>query len=262
GAEVLVNSRNTGKRTPCELDRLTTGQHQITVRKEWYQPTTVAIDIIDGYSDNITIDMQPTFGTLNVQVEHQADIYINDKHRAKGSWNGRLISGWYTVEARKDKYHTDQKRIEINLGEEHNLSLQPKPKTGMLKVQTTPYNADIKLNGVTQGKTPATLRHLLIGSYEVQLSLKDYTIHNQSITIVENETAEIDVNMSKKIPVEITSYPTGATIIVDGHTLGVTPSLVNLPIGKKALRSKNNPITTNIPEISKSQIIINHFLLI
>lgn len=241
GAEVLVNSRITGKRTPCELDRLATGQHQITVRKEWYQPKTVAIDITDGYSDNITIDMQPTFGTLNVHAEHQADIYINDQYRAKGSWNGRLIAGWYTVEARKDKYHTDQKRIEINLGEEHNLSLQPKTKTGVLKIHTTPYNADIKLNGVAQGKTPATLRNLLIGSYEVQLSLKDYAIHNQSISIVENETAEIDVNLSKNIPIKITSSPTGATIIVDGQTLGVTPSSVNLPIGKKTITLKKQP---------------------
>jgi hypothetical protein len=248
-AEVLVNDINTGKKTPCDLDRLPTGQHQITVRKEWYQPKTIAIDVTEGYSDFIEIEMQPTFGILNVQAEHQADIYINDQQRGKGTWEGRLIAGWYTVEARKDKYHSDQKRVEIKLAETQNLSLHPKPKTGMLRVQTTPYDADIKLNGVSYGKTPTTLRDLLIGNYEVELSLTDYAVHKQSVTIIENETEEIVVTMSQNISVNFTSNPSGADIIIEGKKMGVTPASIPLALGRHSVTFKKSEyleVTNNI----------------
>jgi hypothetical protein len=240
-AEVLVNDINTGKKTPCDLERLPTGQHQITVRKEWYQPKTIAVNITDGLSDHFEIEMEPTFGVLNVTAGHEAEIFIGDDRKAKSQWEGRLIAGWYTIEARKDKYHTDQKRVEIKLGETQNLSLHPKPKTGTLKIQTTPYDAEITLNGKSYGKTPATIKDLLIGNYELILTLRDHAIQEHKISITENETEEKTVTMSRTVSVSIASNPSGADIFIEGQKMGVTPASIPVAIGKQSVTLKLLP---------------------
>jgi formylglycine-generating enzyme required for sulfatase activity len=203
GAEVLVNGISTGKTTPCDLERLPTGQHQITVRKEWYQPKTIAVKITDGLSDHFEIEMEPTYGILNVTAEHEAEIFIGDDSKATSKWEGRLIAGWYTVEARKDKYHSDQKRVEIKLAETQNLSLHPKPMTGAIKIQTTPFDAAITINGKDYGKTPATIKDLLIGNYSIILSKPGYAALTRELNIVENETLEINETLSEGINIEM-----------------------------------------------------------
>jgi len=252
GAEVLVNSISTGKKTPCNLDRLPTGQHQITVRKEWYQPKTIAVDITDGLSDHFEIEMEPTFGILNVTAEHDAQIFVNDDRKATAQWDGRLIAGWYTVEARKDKYHSDQKRVEIKLAETQNLSLHPKPMTGAIKIQTTPFDAAITINGKDHGKTPNTIRDMLIGEYTIVLTKQGYAAVTHNVTIVENETAEINETLPAGMSVTITSEPAGAELYINNQKVGNTPYTDEFSFGdhniKLVNRSKTLEETINVKQ--------------
>jgi formylglycine-generating enzyme required for sulfatase activity len=261
GAEVLVNGISTGKNTPCELDRLPTGQHQITVRKEWYQPKTIAVDITDGLSDHFEIEMEPTFGILNVTAEHDAQIFVNDDRKASAQWEGRLIAGWYTVEARKDKYHSDQKRVEIKLAETQNLSLHPKPMTGAVRIQTTPFDSDITINGKDHGKTPNTIRDLLIGEYTVVLSKQGHAAVTRNVTVTENETVEIEEDLPAGMTVTITSVPAGAELYINNQKVGITPYTSQLSFGSHRLklinRSKTLEETIQIAQEGKNAFSYN-----
>ncbi len=239
GAEVILNGNPTGKTTPASLERLPRGEHTITVRKEWYQPQTQRVTLNDGESKELSIAMQPTFGNVNITAEADASIYIANEFKAKGKWEGRLMAGIYTVEARRDRYHNDTKQMQVELGKTHNLSLHPKPMQGALKIETTPFKAKIILNGIDYGTTPNTIRGLLVGEYTLVLVKDDYGTVTKTITIAEGKTTEVNETLPSGMEITIVSNPSGAQLSIDGVPVGSTPFTTMLSFGNHNLKLVN-----------------------
>jgi hypothetical protein len=224
GATVILDGNPTDKTTPCTFDRLSSGKHTVTVKKEWYQPVTKSFEVIDGKSETIEFDMQPTFGTLNLTAEYNADIYIDGVKKANGTWKGRLISGWHNFEARKDNYITDKKDFEIKTGQEHQLSLHPKPRQGSLDLISDPFDATIKIDGKEYGKTPITVENLLIGTYSIEIEKMGYVTFKKEVEIKENQSHEIKTTLSQGVEVKFYSAPEfGAKVFLNNNFIGTTP---------------------------------------
>ncbi len=239
GAKVLLDGNPTGKTTPCTLERLSSGEHTISLQKEWYQPSARRINLKDGESANLEIVMQPTFGTVEASTIEGADIYVDGERKSSENWNGRLIAGFHTIEARKDKHHSDKQKTEVLVGETHPLSLHPQPKQGNLKIVTNPFDAQISLNGTDYGLTPNTIKDLLIGDYQLSLSKEGYGTFSKTISIAEGETLEINEELPSGKEITINSEPSGATLSIDGQNYGTTPWTGTLAFGSHNIKLQN-----------------------
>lgn len=239
GAEILLNGSPTGKTTPATLERLPKGEHTITVRKEWFQPQTQRISLSDGEGKQLDMVMQPTFGTVSITAQDNAAIYVAGEHKGNSQWEGRLTAGLYTVEARKEKHHTDSKQLQVRVGESHTLSLHPTPMQGQLKVTTLPMDAKILLDGKERGTTPITIRNLLVGTYSLTLQKTGYGTETKTISISEGKTTEINETLTSAMGVTIASTPSGAQLWVDGQAYGKTPFTGTLSIGSHTLKLVN-----------------------
>lgn len=241
GAEVFLDDKPSGKYTPCTLEEVPGGTHTISLRKQWYIPKKEAVQLASGQNLEIQIQMKEAFANISISAENEADIYINDQYKAKTNWNGRLEPGLYTIEARKNKYRTDSRKIQVISGEPQSLQLNPMPITGDLKIASDPFDAEVLINGEKKGKTPLTLRNLLIGDYTLELHKDLHANLKKTITVKEGEMTRYDLELSNGQEVRINSEPTGAELSIDGKPKGRTSKTLSLSYGEHRIRlSKEN----------------------
>jgi hypothetical protein len=239
-AKVTLNGIFTGKVTPCKLQLIPTGEHNISVSLDMYETTNQRITLSAGENKQVVITMKPTFAEVTVSSLPEADIYINGKMRAKASWQGRLNPGVYTFEAKHENYNTALEKSAVNIGQPLNIELSPTPKTGDLKIISTPFEATIRIEGKELGKTPLTLKNQLIGDYIVELSMPDFTTLFEKATIVQGTTSQISVTLQSEIKTNITSEPPLSDLFIDNKPVGKTPYSGTLSIGDHNLRIEKN----------------------
>lgn len=243
GAIIVLDGKETSFKTPYKLDKIRSGEHTLSLRLEWFEPKTQKVTIADGQEASLPFELQATFGTVKLTTDSESEIFIDNQRNGKGNWEGRLIAGWHTFEARKDKHHNATQKIEIQVGDTKEINLAPAPMYGMLKIQTTPFGATIALNGKEYGTTPATIKNLLVGDYTVLLSKTGFSTLTKTIAITENTTTELNENLPNGMEVNITSSPAGAQLCVDGVSTGSTPWKGTLSFGSHAIKLVNGKKT-------------------
>jgi len=108
-----------------------------------------------------------------------------------------------------------------------NFTLTENP--GGILVRSFPGGATIFLDGNDTGKTtPDTLQNLASGQYVVRVELTGYTAEPESslVTVQPEQIVPVDFNLSapQTGDLQVTSTPSGATIILDGTDTGrLTP---------------------------------------
>jgi serine/threonine-protein kinase len=99
---------------------------------------------------------------------------------------------------------------------------------GSLHVETQPAGATVTVDGVVRGVTPVDVAGLAVGAHEVKIEQKGFAAETQSIDITPDApAATINLALSKSGPamgtVDFTTNPAGATVKLDGASIGKTP---------------------------------------
>ena len=239
-ALVSLDGQSLNKNTPCSKEYVPLGEHTISVSLDMYETTSQKINLASGETKSITINMKPTFAGVSITTEPFADIYINGEKKANGNWQGRLNPGVYTFEAKLDKHTTATEKQTVNIGQPLEIKLNPTPRIGMLKVMTTPFEANISINGKNYGTTPTSIKDLLIGDYTVELSLSGYATAIEKTTITEGQTATVNATLANGREANISSTPSGVDLFIDNIKVGITPYKGYLAFGSHRLRIEQN----------------------
>ena len=110
------------------------------------------------------------------------------------------------------------------------------PVYGSLKIQTTPIEANIKLNGENMGTTPNTFRNLLIGDYKLALTKPGYATVYKNIRITENHKTVVNENMEKGVAITIIPEPASAQIYIDSVYNGTGTIIESLSFGSHSIK--------------------------
>ena len=239
GAKVKLNGIDLGKTTPCTLEMIPTGEHTLTLTHEWYETANTRITLTAVQTLPVKVEMNPTFAEVTVSSEPAADIFINNERKGIGTWKGRLRPAVYTFEARLDKHNPATEKQTVFVGKPLTVTLKPTPKTGSLKVISTPFDAKITLNGRDYGLTPITVKDLLIGDYTFTLTKPGYGTVTKTITITDGKTTEVNETLPSGMEVTITSTPAGAQLWVNGNSMGTTPVTTTLAFGTHSVKLVN-----------------------
>ncbi|MCX6309151.1 MAG: PEGA domain-containing protein [Bacteroidia bacterium] len=197
GAKVTLDNIPTEKLTPCTLDKVVSGVHLLSLRREGYEPVRKQVTVVEGEKTVLEIPMTAIFGTVNITASLGSEIYIDDKKVGTEAYSGRLNEGIYTFEARKPKHTSDKQKIQVIAGVQKEITLNPTPQLGTLEIQSFPINATITLDGENRGTTPTFLRKLMVGNYSLTLSLPNYEPITKEITIVNNDTTKVKEVLTK-----------------------------------------------------------------
>ncbi len=235
-AEITLDNKATGKNTPHTFEKIASGSHNVSLRKEMYEPVTQEFTIKDGESADLSIALKPIFGNIEITAKPEAEIYIDKQKAGTGTYKGRLISGIHTIEIKKDKYYTEKKTTDIKVGKTETLNFELKPITGVLSVNTIPIEAEIFIDGEPKGTTPKFIRDLQVGTYTVIFKKSSYADITKTIEIKEKETTEINETLLSAQQVTINSTPTSTKLYINGDYKGETPKSLSLSFSKHTVK--------------------------
>jgi hypothetical protein len=223
GAEILINGMRMNKSTPVTIPDLPTGEHTLTLSHPWYETKTQKVTVLAGETQNVEVAMKPNFADLTITAESNEEVFVNGARKGLGTWNGRLSPGVYQVEVRKASHKTATRQLSLKSGDKESIKLEPTPILSVLKIQSTPLDAEIYLNGKNYGNTPQIVRDLLIGTYELELRKAGFGAMRRQVEVREGETVELNETLSSNGSLSFTSNVDGTEVYVDGAYKGTTP---------------------------------------
>jgi len=116
---------------------------------------------------------------------------------------------------------------------------EPPATRGRLLVRSVPAGARVMISGRARGTTPATVRDLAFGTYNVTVSREGYRTRMQRVTVSRRVPArDITVELVRATPppptapaattgsVYIDTRPSGAQVTIDGRMVGTAPMRV------------------------------------
>lgn len=214
--------------------RLASGDYTVKIAKEHYKVYEGKVTIKDGETTVLRPVMTPDFSVTTLTVDNDAEIWIGDKMLARGTWTGPLDIGEYIVEARKAGHESRKTQIKIETIEEaHSFTITaPKPIYGEVDVTSTPSAAVVKLDGTAVGHTPYHINNVLVGDHVVEVELPGYQTYRQNVTVVKDQTANVQAKLSNIITLKVQVSPVKATLRANGKEVdGTSPFTVSGRVG-------------------------------
>ncbi len=202
GATVLIDDVEMEQKSPYTFDKIKSGAHKVTVRKDLFQPKTMEVTVAVGVVLDATLELAANYGIVDVQTKPKANILIDGVEVGKGSYTGRVLTGLHSFETQLDFYNADKRDRMIELGDSIHLLLTPQPQLGDIDVECNPMEATVYLNGERKGVTPLRIKKILAGVYEIRLEKEGYNPSKNSVQVREGKPAEINETLSLKTDVK------------------------------------------------------------
>lgn len=202
-------------------------------------------NLVVNESDNSNYNLTFTAGSANLDISNtsNASIYIDGEYKGTGSWQGKLASGTYRIEVKKDGLKPAQQQVELYEGDNQKITLEPVQSFGTLDANTDPAGATILINGKVRGTTPNLMTNLPSGNYDVELRKEGFSSVLKKVIIRENETTKLDEKLSAGLVFSITSIPSGVDIFVDGIASGKTPKDIALSYSTHIIKVTDGKIS-------------------
>jgi serine/threonine protein kinase len=104
---------------------------------------------------------------------------------------------------------------------------------GAIELTSRPSGAVVALDGAIAGKTPYLRSNMPAGRYQLQMRLDGYKDFSKMISIGRGQKRAVSETLLPVGSLRITSQPGGASVFVDGRSVGTTPvTIPDLEIGR------------------------------
>jgi len=210
GARVIVDGTDIGLTTPCTVQDLASGQHDIRLEKNGYQPyefkPVIQSEKTTNASVNLTkIVLRETGRTaqksyFRINVDPWAKIYIDGKY-VETTPLARAIevsSGTHRVRLENPNFQTWQKNVNFKPGQTVSLDVKLEPFSGRLKISVQPW-ADVYIDGKFYETTPiAEPIQLAAGKHTLKLINPSFVPYEEVIVIEVNKTLRKTIKLAHK----------------------------------------------------------------
>ena len=193
GASVFVDNAYIG-RAPCKSEAVKSGKHVVRIVKEMYSTYSETVTVTDNETLNLAPELSADFAHVTLQVDADAEIWVNDEKKGVRTWSGDLPSGTYRIECKQSNHETTSTKMEITQkmnGQVIRLDA-PLPFKGSLVVESTPDMAALYIDNKYVGQTPKLINDILVGQHELRLTKEGYKEYTGSITVKKNERTRVE----------------------------------------------------------------------
>jgi len=210
GAKVIVDGIDSKLTTPCTVENLPAGRHNIKIAKAGYQTAQLTRFVQAGQTTNVSASLTKTQTRVassstqksyfKVNVDPWAKIYIDGKYIETTPIARALevSSGNHSVRLENPNFQPWQKRINFKPGETVSMDIKLDPFAGYVKISVRPW-ADVYIDGIFYETTPiANPIRLPAGNHTVKLINPSFVPHEEVITVVANKTIKKSVELVPK----------------------------------------------------------------
>ena len=207
GAKVYIDNALVGT-APYRSDGLKSGKHSVMVMRDLYAPYNETVTVKDNETTQVTPILSADFANITLQVDADAEIWVNGVKKGTRSWIGPLGSGTYKIECKQENHEPTSKKIEITNrmnGEVIQLDT-PVPICGSLVIESTPDMATVYIDGKNMGQTPKLIKEIIIGRHEVRITKKDYFDYSETVTVSKDYRSTVNAVLSTYNKEEFNRY--------------------------------------------------------
>ena len=210
GARVFIDGKNTGLETPCTVENLQAGRHNIKISKNGYQTAQLTHTVQEGRTTQVVKTLSKTKSPVTrrnpdksyfrINVDPWAKIYIDGKYVETTPIAKALevTSGTHTVRLENPGFQSWQKRVNFKPGQTVSMDVKLNPFAGYLKISVRPW-ADVYIDGKFHETTPiADPIKLPAGRHTLKLINPSFLTHEEVITIAANQTTRTSVELIPK----------------------------------------------------------------
>lgn len=237
GALVFIDDVRSGT-LPFKSNEVKSGRHTLRVALNMYKTYEQTITIEDGQTLTLKPELQPNFAETTLEVDADAEIWVNGQKKGVRKWSGPLEIGNYKVECRQANHETVSQNISISSNKESKTFTlnAPIPIYGGLRITSSPSQADVFIDGDKVGTTPFYSAKLLIGKHQVSIRKEGYGNAANEIEVTKGVTTDHEFKLTNIVEVVVTSTPDSARVFIDGTFRGHTPFRSDIGAGQHSVR--------------------------
>jgi len=176
------------------------GTYQYRATAPRYKPTSGQFTV-GKEKHTETITLTPNFSTITFQAPAGSEVWVDGERRGTGTCQVELTAGEYQVECRQESHLATSKVVTVAANQPRTITLDaPRPIYGLLSVSSTPFGAEVTVDGKVVGETPLSLDNVLIGNRQVAVSLNGYdTPAAKTVFVSQEQDAAVDFQLTKSV---------------------------------------------------------------
>ena len=225
-------------RTGIAQKHLAPGKYTYTIISDEYE-SAEGIFVVQARQRGASeqgVTLKPNFSTITLKVAADADIYIDNAKKGTRTWTGKLKAGTYYVECRQTNMKNSAQYIKVEKNASRTIQLDsPTPITGTLSVSSNPLGATVTIDGIEWGETPQNI-DITIGHHTVVFTKPNYRSETVQVDIAENLTTDLSRTLVNYAKITFNSTPKGASLSIDGKSVGTTPYTEEMVSGDYLIR--------------------------
>jgi hypothetical protein len=172
------------------------------------------------------------YGSIAIEsLPTGADVYFDGNYRGRAPLTITDVwPGTYTIAAEMTGYrtYTTTTSVSSDMRSSVHCTLTPMNTAGALYILSTPSDASVNLDGLYKGRTPITLSNLAAGTHILQLDYSGYYDWKSTVDVPQGGTKTISATLNPMPSsstgwIYVSSSPGGASVSLDGSSVGQTP---------------------------------------
>ena len=214
---------------PVELQP---GTHSVSVSADRFLPFSDVLEIPGlGRQEEIHVQLVPRWANVEISTEPPgAKIYRGEQELGRSPSRLELLEGSHDLSIILDGFKAWDGTViaEPNVDQEIPTIIL-EPANARLLVNTIPRGANVTVNGRYRGQSPVNLSLSPDINYEIGMSKAGYGVASQKVRLTAAASEEITVDLTARTGrVTVRSYPSDATVYVDGRQRGTGTVTLNL----------------------------------
>ena len=222
------------------------GRHTVAAERAGYYPFSadVAIGAEQNQSLSFTLTKLPGRVTLTTVPAVDAEVLLDNEPLGRTPLiDVEITPGVHRLEFAAERYLPEVRELAVEGGGvEQALDVALTPNWAPVQIATEPAGAEVLVDGVPAGVTPATIE-VTAGQRELEVRLPGYNAWRSTLAVNANQPQELPLVQLSQADgrVELVSTPSEASVAVDGQFLGRTPLTLTLRPGREHRISLSKP---------------------
>lgn len=179
---------------------LVAGVHRVTVTylDEHWSPAQREVEVRDGETTEVELELRPRFGLLEVATEPPGAHVDVEGRRAttltpvRGL---RVPTGDVTVQVTRDEYLPLRETLRVEAGKSLRLERQLEADFGSISVTSEPPGARISIDGARAGTAPAQLERQPAGRKKIELALDGYAPMGKIVEVLRGKGTDANFKL-------------------------------------------------------------------
>lgn len=232
GAEIRIEgiegTFHAGEEIPLEP-----ATYLLSVRAARHKEFNTALIVKGGGEvEPFAVELEPDWAEITVSSEPGgAELRSEGEELGVTPATVELLSGVRELAFSKPGFATHREQLTIVAGEPQVLpSIRLQPAAGVLRVETQPSGASISVDGNFRGSAPATVEVSPDRLHQVVVARAGYESQERTVRLGRGAERSLSIRLQPRLgKIRVTTQPTGASVLVNGRTAGITPADLELP---------------------------------